>query len=599
MNTLPMKATEAQFLAPSEPDMSNPFLGESFRAIDLMTSASIARATFGFSPTAFWLAFADWGAHLAAAPGKRTELAVKADQKSMRLLTHMLQSILDPDTPWCIEPLPGDERFQDEAWQRWPHRFWAQAFLLTQQWWHNATHDVTGVSQHHEDVVSFAIRQWLDMASPANMLWANPETIQRTMGTGGLNLLFGARNLAEDCHRLLMGQPPVGTEDFVVGRNVAVTPGKIVFRNHLIELIQYAPATNAVQAEPVLIVPAWIMKYYILDLSPANSLIRFLVERGHTVFCISWRNVTAEDRDLSLDDYRRFGVMVALDAVAAIVPDRKIHAAGYCLGGTILTLAAAAMALDGDHRLASVTLFAAQTDFTEPGELQLFIDDSQIALIEAMMWQHGTLEASQMSSAFQMLRSNDLIWSRMIHEYLMGEREPLNDLMAWNADATRMPYQMQSDYLRNLFLHNDLASGRYMVDGQPAVIQNIRVPIFAVGTERDHVAPWRSVHKIHYLTDTDVTFVLTSGGHNAGIVSEPGHRGRHFRMLEKKPDDPCLSADEWYSVAPVCDGSWWPAWEAWLSAQTNSEPVAPPTMGAPIKGYPPLCDAPGSYVMQR
>ncbi|MBB3387124.1 MULTISPECIES: alpha/beta fold hydrolase [unclassified Rhizobium] len=599
MDTLAMKAAEAEPLAPLEPDMSNPFLGEGFRAIDLLTSAAIARATFGFSPIAFWLAFADWGAHLAAAPGKRTELAVKAEQKSMRLLTLMLQSALDLSTPCCIEPLPGDERFRDEAWQRWPHRFWGQAFLLTQQWWHNATHDVSGVSQHHEDVVSFAIRQWLDMVSPANLLWANPETIQRTIETGGLNLLSGFRNWAEDWSRLLMGKSPVGSEDFVVGRNVAVTPGKIVFRNHLIELIQYTPTTSIVHAEPIFIVPAWIMKYYILDLSPANSLIRFLVEQGHTVFCISWRNPTAEDRDFSLDDYRELGVMAALDAVTAIVPDRKIHPAGYCLGGTILTLTAAAMAQTDDHRLASMTLFAAQTDFTEPGELQLFIDDSQIAFLEAMMWRHGTLDAAQMSSAFQILRSNDLIWSRMVHEYLMGEREPLNDLMAWNADATRMPYQMQSDYLRKLFLHNDLASGRYMVDGRPAAIQNIRVPIFAVGTERDHVAPWRSVHKIHYLTDTDVTFVLTSGGHNAGIVSEPGHRGRYFRMLEKSADDPCLGADEWYSVAPVRDGSWWPAWEAWLSAQASGEPITPPTTGAPIKGYPPLCDAPGSYVMQR
>jgi polyhydroxyalkanoate synthase len=447
-------------------------------------------------------------------------------------------------------------------------------------------------------VVSFAARQWLDMMAPSNLPLTNPVVAQKIKESGGANLVAGLRNLIEDLVHLETGQPPVGAEAFAVGRDIAATPGQVVYRNHLIELIQYAPQTATVLAEPVLIVPAWIMKYYILDLSPQNSLIRYLVAQGHTVFCISWRNVTAEDRELSLEDYRRQGVVAALDAIEAIVPNRKVHATGYCLGGTLLALAAAAMAEIGDDRLKSMTLLAAQVDFSEPGELQLFIDHSQVNTLEAMMWQRGTLDASQMAGAFQILNSNDLIWSHMIHDYLIGERTPLNDLMAWNADATRMPYRMHSEYLRKFFLGNDLASGRYLVDGHPVALQNIRAPIFAVGTERDHVAPWRSVYKIHFLADTAVSFVLTSGGHNAGIVSEPGHPHRHFRIATKTADGPCLGPEEWTVAAPQQQGSWWPKWVAWLAMHSSPEQVPPPPLGNEATGYPAIADAPGSYVFQ-
>lgn len=570
--------------------------GDVYRAIDRSLGAASAQMTFGISPAALGLAWFDWTTHLARAPGKQASLAAKAVAKMNRLAAYAAGCALGEDSPACVEPLPGDRRFRDEAWDKMPFSLWSQGFLLTQQWWHHATRGVPGVTPHHEDVISFAARQMLDVFSPSNSPLTNPEVIARTIQTGGRNLVDGYWRWLDDLARQAAGDPPAGAENYRPGEQVAVTPGKVVFRNHLIELIQYAPATDTVHAEPILITPAWIMKYYILDLSPENSLIRWLVERGHTVFCISWRNITAEDRELEFDDYRAMGVMAALDAIGKIVPDTKIHAAGYCLGGTLLAIAAAHMAHEGDERLASVTLLAAQTDFSEPGELELFIDDSQVEYLESLMWRRGYLDAFQMAGAFQILRSNDLVWSRLLRQYLMGEPPFMNDLMAWNADATRLPWKMHSQYLRSLFLNNDLAAGRYVVDGHPVAVQNIAAPIFAVGTEWDHVAPWRSVYKIHYLSsDTDLTFVLTSGGHNAGIVSEPGREGRRYRMARRASADPVLDAERWHEAAELKEGSWWTAWGDWL-AERSTPGAPPPAMG---KGLDPLEDAPGLYVFQR
>jgi polyhydroxyalkanoate synthase len=290
--------------------------------------------------------------------------------------------------------------------------------------------------------------------------------------------------------------------------------------------------------------------------------------------------------------------MSALDAVSTIVPNEKIHAAGYCLGGTLLSIAAAAMARDNDDRLATLTLFASQTDFTEAGELTLFIDESQLAFLEDMMWEQGFLDSRQMAGAFQMLRSNDLVWSRVVHDYLLGERRTLNDLMTWNADATRMPYRMHSEYLRKLFLDNDLAEGRLTAGGKPVALADVHVPIFAVGTERDHVAPWRSTYKINLQADTEVTYVLASGGHNVGIVSEPGQPGHSFRVRAKGASQHHLDPQRFLSEAQQKDGSWWPEWSAWLESKSGI-PAPLPQMGAPQAGYPALGDAPGSYVFQQ
>ncbi len=292
--------------------------------------------------------------------------------------------------------------------------------------------------------------------SPANFLWTNPAVLERTAQTGGANLIQGLRNLMADVQHQQSKSGPPGAQAFRAGHEVAVTPGQVIFRNSLIELIQYAPSVPQVRPEPILIVPSWIMKYYILDLSPDNSLIRYLVGQGYTVFSISWANPGREGRDLGMDDYLRLGVMEALDAIAAVVPGQGIHATGYCLGGTLLAIAAAAMGRDGDARLASVSMLAAQTDFTEPGEMALFIDSSQVSFLEDIMWDQGYLDTTQMASAFQLLNSRDLVWSRLLKDYLMGDRHPMSDLMAWNADGTRLPYCMHTEYLRRLFLNNDL-----------------------------------------------------------------------------------------------------------------------------------------------
>jgi len=574
---------------------STPLVGSN---LDRLVHAWLGRFTGGLSPASMMLAYLDWLMHLAYSPAKQAQIAEKAVRKAVRLSLYLQRCTCEGDSAPCIEPLPQDRRFAGEAWQRWPYNLYWQSFLLAQQWWHNATSGVQGVSRRHDEFVSFAARQWLDIFSPSNYIGTNPEILQATVEQGGRNLVRGAQYLFDDWGRAVLGKRPAGAENFQVGKNLAVTPGKVVYRNRLIELIQYAPVTETVRPEPVLIVPAWIMKYYILDLSPHNSLVRHLVEKGHTVFVISWKNPGPEDRDLGLEDYRTLGVMDALHAVSAIVPGSKIHAAGYCLGGTLLTIAAAAMARDGDERLRSVTLLTSQTDFSEPGELTLFIDESQVTFLENMMWDQGYLDSRQMAGAFQMLRTNDLIWSRYVHDYLMGERRPMNDLMAWNADATRMPYRMHTEYLRRLYLQNDLAQGRFEAGGQPVALGDIRIPLFVVGTETDHVSPWRSVYKIHLLADTDITFVLTSGGHNVGVVNPPGNDRAVFRIATKRESDRHVDPDRWVEQNPAQKGSWWPAWVSWLAA-LSGEPVPPPAMGAKEAGFAPLGDAPGTYVLEE
>ncbi|MEW5963915.1 MAG: alpha/beta fold hydrolase [Pseudomonadota bacterium] len=583
---------------PADGDDIDPSL-QMAEALDRSFHYMLSRFTLGLSPMALASAEMDWLMHLAMSPGKQLQLVQKATRKWTRLATHIAHCLAgNNDTEPCVTPLAQDKRFSAEAWQHPPYSIIYQSFLLQQQWWHNAVTGIPGMSKLNQRRLDFLTRQQLDLWSPSIFLATNPLLLERTVSEGGMNLVRGARNMIEDWERAINSRPPVGTEAFEAGRNLAVTPGRVVYRNHLIELIQYAPTTDAVRPEPVLVVPAWIMKYYVLDLAPGRSLVEHLVGQGFTVFMISWRNPGANDRDLSFDDYRRLGVMAALDAVGKIVPEAKVHAAGYCLGGTLLAIAAAAMARERDNRLASLTFLAAQTDFTEAGELTLFIDESQLSFLEDIMWEQGFLDASQMAGAFQVLRSNDLIWSRVVNDYLMGERRPMTDLMAWNADSTRMPSRMHGEYLRQLFLDNELAEGRFKVDERPIALTDIRVPVMAVGTEADHVAPWGSVFKFHLLLDTELTFLLASGGHNTGIVAPPDTRRAHYRLATKAEADRYIDPETWIALNTPRPGSWWSPWVDWLDGHSGRTAPLPP-MGAPEHGLPPLDDAPGRYVRMR
>lgn len=561
--------------------------------LDRAVGGTLAKLSGGVSPHAFFQAWSDWAQHLARSPGRQLELVERAQQNVLKIMALST----NPGSPPPFAPKPYDKRFAHPGWQSFPFQLWQQGFLAVQDWWDHATEPMRGLRPEDADRTRFLARQTLDVLSPSNQPLLNPEILGETMKTGGRNLTEGAAHFLEDAIKTLTNRHDPPPEGYRIGKDLACTPGQVVFRNDLMELIQYAPTTPEVHARPILIVPAWIMKYYILDLSPANSLVRYLVAQGFTVFMISWINPTAEHRDLSLEDYRKRGVLAALDAVTNIVPDTPVQAVGYCLGGTILAIAAATMARDGDDRLASVTLMAAQVDFAEAGELLLFLDESQVAFLEDLMWEQGYLDRPQMARAFAAIRAEDLIWTRAVQRYFLGREDVPTDIGVWLSDTTRMPARMHSQYLRGLFLENRLTAGRFAVEGRVIALKDLSAPLFVVGTETDHIAPWRSVYKTQLFTDCDLTFVLTKGGHNTGILSEPGHKARHYRISHRPAGALYVGPDSWLAQVEPVPGSWWPDWADWLATHGGGR-VEPPTMGAPRRGLPPLAAAPGSYALQ-
>jgi polyhydroxyalkanoate synthase subunit PhaC len=552
-------------------------------------------ATAGTAPglNDYLRAWADWCLGLSLAPEMQLALAQSAIARGAETWWFALQAASGQPTPHAS----ADPKFAAASWQRWPFNLYAHAYHNLREWSAEALSAANGVSGENAQRLQFLQKQWLDAASPAHYLPTNPQLLEQTREESGANLMRGARHWIEDAARMLTGGVAPGTERFRVGEHVAVTPGKVVMRNELAELIQYSPQGEHVYAEPILITPAWIMKYYVLDLSPHNSLVNYLVGQGHTVFMISWKNPTAADRNLAMDDYVRDGLRAALDAVSAIVPGRRVHTVGYCIGGTLLSIGAAALARAGDARIASITLFAAQTDFSEPGELSMFISPSQLAALEAQMQRDGVLRSESMGAAFALLRGSELIWAPAVDQYLRGQRAPLNDLMAWNADGTRMPCRMHSEYLNRLYQRNELAKGTFTVDGHAVDLRLLTVPMFVVGTETDHVAPWRSAFKTRALTRSDdFSFVLTSGGHNAGIISGPVNPKRRHRICCWGDATTAASPDQFMEQAELRAGSWWPTWEHWLAEHSSPARVAPPPMGNAAAGFPALCDAPGGYV---
>jgi len=592
VRTPPSPATRPAVAASVETAEPHPHHG-----LDRAAWAAAARMSGGLSPQAYIDAWSDWSVHLVRSPGRQLELMERACGNALKLTAHAAAAASGARGSAPFSPKAYDHRFTHPGWDAPPFSLWEQGFLATQDWWDAATDRMRGLRQQDSDRARFMARQLLDTVSPSNFPWLNPAILEATRDTGGRNLAEGAWHFARDVAGTIAGTHLPPPEGYRIGEDMAVTPGEVVFRNDLFELIQYAPTTARVHAEPILIVPAWIMKYYILDLSPHNSMVRYLVDQGFTVFIVSWCNPSADQADLSLDDYRMRGVMAAVDAVSAIVPGRGIHSVGYCLGGTILAIAAATMARDGDARLASITLMAAQVDFAEAGELLLFLDESQVAFLEDMMRERGYLDRPQMARAFAVIRSEDLIWSRGVKRYFLGQDDLPTDLGVWNTDTTRMPARMHSEYLRGLFLENRLSAGRFAVEGRVIALKDIAAPLFVVGTETDHVAPWRSVYKTALFTDAEMTFVLTSSGHNGGIVSEPGHAGRHYRIGRREAGALYAGPDRWIDGRAPVEGSWWPELSRWLAARSTGE-GPPPGMGAPEMGYPTLGAAPGTYVHQ-
>ena len=576
--------------------------------------ARMSRTMMGLSPIALALAGADWAMHLATSPGKQGELGHYA----MRLANQRTLASMKRERDVVDESAQeSDPRFQAPEWSHWPYRALKDNFTAIESWWQDAV-QLEGVTRHHARMVDFFARQWLDALAPSNWIATNPEVQAKLVQTGGKSLMQGMHYLLDDlreAQKAWSDEPAQDTLrplDFQVGKDVAVTPGKVVFRNELIELICYTPTTAKVFPEPVLVVPSCIMKYYILDLSPHNSMVRYLVEQGHTVFMISWRNPDANDRDLGIEDYLSTGVLAAMQAVKSRSGAARVHAMGYCLGGTFLAIVAATLGRlarsarstrsqrekklipDDLPELASCTLLAAQTDFAEPGELGVFIDEDQLATLRQRMNRKGYMSGRDMGASFQFLSSRNLVWSRNMRRYLLGEPEASFDLMSWNADQTRLPAAMHTEYLTSMFLENALISGKYHFAGAAVALMDINVPLLVVATTRDHVAPWRSVYGIHLQTSMPVSFVLAAGGHNAGIVSEPGRPRRSYQISHTTHEQVWIDPDDWALRTPVVQGSWWEAMHAWLQ-ERSSAPLAPPKIADEYQ----LGDAPGEYVMVR
>ena len=586
---------------------------EATQALDETFHGFLTRSTMGLSPIALALAAADWAMHLAASPGRQMVLG----QRALALAQQAMATAVNPPMDENGQPIAdNDNRFIDASWRQWPFSALKEGYKANSAWWREAV-QVDGMSRHHSHMVEFFNRQIMDTFTPSNWLLTNPEALNKAQETQGQSLLQGYQHFSEDLRKAETARSTPDVLEpltFEVGKEVAITPGKVVYRNHLIELIQYTPTTDKVYPEPLLIVPSCIMKYYILDLSQSNSMVKYLVGQGYTVFIISWRNPDASDRDLGMQDYLQMGVMDALAAVKERAGAPRVHALGYCLGGTFLSIVAAAMgrhtrmaqnqsaggrraedrAMERLPELASVTLLAAQTDFSEPGEMGVFIDDEQLKTLRQQMDLKGYLSGSAMAGSFQFLNMRELVFTRNTRRYLLGQEEADFDLMSWNSDLTRLPARMHSEYLSSLFLNNALATGKYRVAGQGIALMDIHAPMLVVGTTRDHVSPWRSVYKIHLQTDTHVTFVLAAGGHNAGIVSEPGRPRRSYQINSIEDNQGWVEPDEWLASAPTRQGSWWEAMDAWLK-ERSGQPVAPPA----IDPAHVLCDAPGEYVMVR
>ena len=538
-------------------------------------------------------AFMEMTAKMMANPAQLVQAQIGFWQDYLTLWSNTARRMMGGDAPAVIEEARGDRRFKDDAWrENEVFDFIRQSYLLSSRYFTSVVQGTEGLDAKTAQKVDFYTRQFVDAMSPANFVMTNPEVLRRTAETGGANLLKGLTNLLSDLERGKGKLRIRMTDDskFKVGENIAVTPGKVVFQNDLMQLIQYAPTTETVYKRPLVIFPPWINKFYILDLRPKNSLIRWAVEQGHTVFVASWVNPDEHLSQKGFDDYMREGVLAALDAIEAATGERAVNAIGYCLGGTLLATTLAYMAVKKDTRIKTATYFVTMTDFEEAGELGVFIDEEQLQGLEQRMEKRGFLDGREMATTFNMLRANDLIWSFVVNNYLLGQEPFPFDLLYWNDDSTRMPAKMHSFYLRRMYQANDLCKpGGITLLGTAIDLRKIKVPSYLVSTREDHIAPWKSTYRGTQLYSGPVRFVLAASGHIAGVVNPPeGGKYSHW-VNEELPASP----DEWFAGATELAGSWWPDWQRWVSGQDKAMvPARVPGEGK----LPALEDAPGSYV---
>jgi polyhydroxyalkanoate synthase len=501
-----------------------------------------------------------------------------------------------PDPEPVISEDPRDRRFKDDAWrENEVFDFIKQSYLLSARYFQNVVGGVDGLDQKTAQKVDFYTRQFVDAMSPSNFLMTNPEVLRKTAETGGENLLKGLSHLLADLERG-KGQLRIRMTDdskFRVGENIAVTPGKVVYQNDLMQLIQYAPTTEKVLKRPLVIFPPWINKFYILDLRPRNSFVKWATDQGHTVFVASWVNPDETLAEKGFEDYMQEGVYAALDAIEQATGERQVNAIGYCLGGTLLATTLAHMAAKRDTRIKTATYFVTMTDFEEAGELGVFIDEEQLSALEEKMGKRGFLEGSEMATTFNMLRANDLIWSFVVNNYLMGQEPFPFDLLYWNDDSTRMPARMHSFYLRRMYQANDLVKpGGIELLGVKIDLRKIKVPSYLISTREDHIAPWKSTYRATQIYGGPVRFVLAASGHIAGVVNPPESGKYSHWVSETLPADP----DEWFQGATELAGSWWPDWHRWVTSQDKAAKDQVPARVPGTGALPALEDAPGSYV---
>lgn len=572
-------------------------LQKNFKRVEgVMMDFAKSYGDMNMDPFNLTFAYKEWFAALARNPQKLIQANMAYLQNAANLYQRSAMNLIGIEAEPVMQEQKGDRRFHHDDWVEKPiFSAIKQSYLLASQWMRSVVTDLDGLDDHTAEKVKFFTERYIDAMSPTNFALTNPAVIEKTVETKGANLVHGLRNMLEDLERG-KGQLQIRMTDaeaFELGKNVAVTPGKVVFQNRMFQLVQYTPTTETVSKRPLLIVPPWINKFYIMDLQPKNSLLKWIVAQGHTVFVVSWVNPDESFRDTTFDTYMKDGVITAADVVEQITGEHEINSIGYCIGGTLLASTLAYMKSKGDDRIKSATFFTTMLDFSEPGELGVFIDDEQITSLESQMEKDGYLEGSSMAGAFNLMRANDLIWSFYINNYLLGNDPRPFDLLYWNSDSTRMPAKMHSWYLRNMYLENKLCKpGALSIDGVPIDLSTLDIPVCFVATVEDHIAPWKSTYAGAQIFSGDVRFILGGSGHIAGVINPPEANKYDYRVIDGLPDNP----DLWAAEAAKHSGSWWPEWQKWI------QPQAAEKIDARIPGsgkFKALEDAPGSYVKAR